>query len=78
MNRARAAKVSLVLVSLSGRAGSEDLGRRGGPVQVLEMVYSALMEGILPGDVDRRRSNGSRSAGLLVEKWPPRPKVELG
>lgn len=76
MKRARAAKVSLVLVSLSG-AGSGDLGRRGGPVQVLEMVCSALVEGILPGDVDRRRSNGSRSAGLLVEKWPPRPKAEL-
>ena len=77
MKRARAAKVSLVLVSLSG-AGSGDLGRRGGPVHVLEMVHSAHMEGILPGDVDRRRSNGSRSAGLLAEKWPPRPKVELG
>ena len=76
MKRARAAKLSLVLVSLSG-AGAGDLGRRGGPVQVLEMVYSALVEGILPGDVDRRRSKGSRSAGLLVEKWPPRPKVEL-
>ena len=45
MKRARAAKVSLVLVSLSG-AGSGDLGRRGGPVQVLEMVYSALVDGI--------------------------------
>ena len=37
MKRARAAKVSLVLASLSG-AGSGDLGRRGGPVHVLEMV----------------------------------------
>ena len=45
---------------------------------MLEVVCSAHMEGILPGDVDRRRSNGSRSAGLLVEKWPPRPKFEPG
>ena len=47
MKRARAARVSLVFVSLSGRAGSGDLGRRGGPVQVLEMVYSALHGGDL-------------------------------
>ena len=32
MKRARATKVSLVFVSLSGCAGSGDLGRRGGPV----------------------------------------------
>jgi len=37
MKRARAAKISVVLVSLSG-VGSGDLGRRGGPVQVLRIV----------------------------------------
>ena len=47
MKRASAVKVSLVLVSLSGRAASGDLGRRGGPVQVLEMVCSALHGGDL-------------------------------
>jgi len=45
MKRARAAKISVVLVSLSG-VGEGDLGRRGGPVQVLEIVHSVLVEGI--------------------------------
>jgi hypothetical protein len=37
MKRARAAKISVVLVSPSG-ASSGDLGRRGDPVQVLGIV----------------------------------------
>ena len=42
MKRAKTRKISVAWLSLSG-AGPGDLGRRRGPVQVLEIAHSVLV-----------------------------------